>query len=188
MKIRTLLFACAAIAAATLPTTSVAAQVTQPGLWPEKPLSPVQQELKQAVIVLRDTLRAVDATVSRLERAHAAGTTSVVAASGRTLASDCARAARGAAVIQNQVKGHTTSARWGDLALARYRLSLDSLRRVMSSCSTDLTTGSPAHAVLVRVGLSARAAVDQYEVALDAMLRTLSIPLDPKGHKSAIEL
>lgn len=187
MTIRTLVFACAAVAAVTIPTTSVAAQVTRPGLWPEKQLSPVQQELKLAVIVLRDTLRAVDATVARLERAHTAGTLSVVASSGRTLAADCARAARGATVIQLKVRGHSTSDPRGDLALARYRLSLDSLRRVMTACSTELA-GMPAHSILVRAGSNARAAVGQYEVALDAMLRTLSIPLDPKGHKSAIEI
>lgn len=180
------MFAFAAAVAATLPTTSIAAQVTQPGLWPEKPLSPVQHELKLAVIVLRDTLRSVEATATRLERAHAAGTTSVVASTGRVLASDCARAARSTGVIQVHVKGHSTSDPRGDLALARYRLSLDSLQRVMTTCSTELA-GTPTHSVLVRGGLKARAAVDQYEVALDAMLRTLSIPLDPKGHKSAVE-
>lgn len=167
------------------------AQVTPPGVWPEKPLSAAQKDLKDAVVILRDSLRAVQATSDRLARAHHAGSGAVLTSSARSLAADCERAARSASWVQERIRGFSTSEERGDAMLDRFRRSLLTLQRDMTSCNTDAVTAlasSPNGERLVKIRTVAVKATVRYETMVEELMKTLDIPLDPKGHKSAIQI
>jgi len=179
------------LAGLATPSVLLAQNPTAPGVWPVKALSPVQTELKNAVIVLRDTLRRLDATAVRLERASATNSVAVIKSSGRVLVDDCTRAARGAARMQEQVKSYSTSDKRGDAVLQRFRASVLMLNHAMTACSRDAAAAlaPPARTTqLDSVRKVAVAAAAAYDRAVHELMRTLSIPLDPKGHKSAVEL
>ncbi len=169
----------------------LAAQVTPPGIWPEKQLTAAQKDLKDAVVVLRDSLRAVQATSARLERAHLAGSGAVLTSTARSLAADCERAARSASWVQERISGFSTSEERGDAMLERYRRSLLTLQRDMTSCTTDATAAlgqSSDGERLSKVRTVAVKATARYETTVEELMKTLGIPLDPKGHKSAIQI
>ncbi len=169
----------------------LAAQVTPPGLWPEKPLSAAQKDLKDAVVILRDSLRAVQATSERLERAHLAGSGAVLTSSARSLAGDCARAARNASWVQERIRGFSTSEERGNAMLDRFRRSLLTLQRDMTTCTTDASAAlgtTPDGDRLVKIRTMALKATVRYETMVEELMKTLDIPLDPKGHKSAIQI
>ena len=184
----------ALVVVAPLAGPSLAAQTpapaTAPGLWPERPLAPSQKEFRDAVIVLRDSLRAVLATAARLERTQAAGSNAVVASNARSLVSECERASRGAARLQEQIKGFTTSEQRGNDALDRFRRALLGLQREMSACSTEVHAAVQPTVTGDKLGAAhakATKAIGAYDVAVQEIMKTLSIHLDPKNHKSAIE-
>ena len=184
----------ALVIVAPLAGPSLAAQtrapVTAPGLWPERTLAPSQKEFRDAVIVLRDSLRAVLATAARLDRAQAAGSNAVVASNARSLVSECERASRGAAHLQEQIKGFTTSEQRGNDALDRFRRALLALQHDMAACGTEVNAAVLPTVTGDKLGAAhakATKAISAYDVAVQAIMKTLSIPLDPKNHKSAIE-
>jgi hypothetical protein len=167
------------------------AAATMPGLWPEQPLPPAKEELRNAVIVLRDSLRAVLATSERIDRAHASGSSAVLRSAGRTLTADCSRASRGAAALQEKIKGFSTSDPRGDEVLERYRRAILALEQAMAACNSDVASAlSPEvdGAKLTAVGTRNRKAMDAYEGSVQEVMKTLSIRFDPKGHKSAINM
>lgn len=162
-------------------------------LWPERTLSPAEQELKTKVIVLRDTLFAIDATAARLIRANEAGKGSVVTASGRALGVDCARGVRATAVMSAHARGLSTSnKKWGDGALGTFRSALTDLDKALRRCETAGTIKAgdpiPSNAAFSEVATGTVAAIRRYEVAQKGLFKTLQIPLDPKGYKSAVDL
>ncbi|MBA2291369.1 MAG: hypothetical protein H0W15_02815 [Gemmatimonadales bacterium] len=169
----------------------LAGQVTPPGIWPEKTLSPAQKDLKDAVVILRDTLRVVQSTSERLERAHLAGRGAVLTSSARSLAVDCERAARSASWVQARIGGFSTSEERGDAVLEQFRRSLLTLQRDMTTCNTDALSAlaaSPHGDRLLKIRTLAVKATARYEMTVEELMKTLGIPLDPKGHKSAIQI
>ena len=171
--------------------TSLSAQATAPGLWPERPLTPEKKELRDAIIIVRDTLRDVRATVNRMERAANAGSPGVLASSARVLSTDCERATRAAVKVQSQVAGLSTSDKKGDQALADFRRAALALQQGMTSCTEQLATATTPSIDATKVASirsNALKVVVDYENSVHALMKTLSIPLDPKGHKSAIEM
>lgn len=172
-------------------TGPLAAQVTPQGVWPEKVLTPAQKDLKDAVVILRDSLRVVQSTSDRLARAHLAGSGAVLTSSARTLATDCDRAARSAAWVQERIRGFSTSESRGDAVLDRFRRSLLTLQREMTTCNTDAVAalgGATDGERLVKIRTIAVNATTRYEASLEELMKTLQIPLDPKGHKSAVQI
>lgn len=164
---------------------------TMPGIWPEQPLPPAKEELRNAVIVLRDSLRAVLATSERVERAQSGRSNAVLRSAGRTLMADCGRASRGAATLQDKIKAFTTSEPRGDEVLQRFRRSIMTLHQAMVTCSTDVAaavTPTIDGAKLTAVGGRNRSAMVAYERSVQEVMKTLSIRFDPKGHKSAINM
>ncbi len=162
-------------------------------LWPERALSPAEQELKAKVIVLRDTLFAIDATAARLLRANAAGKPSVVTASGRALGTDCARGVRATAVMSTHARGLSTSnKKWGDGALNTFRTALADLDKQLRRCESAGTVAPrstpPSTTAFAELATSTVAAIRRYEVAQKGLFKTLQIPLDPKGYKPAVDL
>lgn len=184
-------FGLSALLASPAIVSAQTAAATMPGIWPEQPLPPAKEELRNAVSVLRDTLRAVLATTERVERAQTGGSAAVLRSAGRTLVSDCGRAARGAATLQDKIKGFSTSEPRGDEVLDRFRRSILALEQAMTACNADATEAvTPAvdGAKLTALGNRNRTAMVAYERSVQEVMKTLSIRFDPKGHKSAINM
>lgn len=189
------------LAALVMPTGAAAAQqVTSPRpggappdlpphvqaqLWPTRELSPVEQELKNHVMTLTDSLTRIDATGAQIERHFRAGANAALARSAaHTLAADCARASRTAQpAIQFAATLSTSDAKWGEPAVRGWRSGLAELVRKLATCeqgasalaSADGESNEPLAALATRVG---QALVD-YRRSEQALLRTLKIDIDP---------
>lgn len=154
-------------------------------LWPERPLSPAETELRDAIVVLRDTLFSVHAVATRIERGLG-GSPAVMLATGRTLGQECAKGARATGVMREYAAGISTSdARWGDVAVADFRAAIAQLERAMTRCGETSATAiasSPVDAEQLQAAqLATVRSIREYEASAKGLLRTLRIPLDPRG-------
>lgn len=187
-----------ALTALLIAPVGAAAQVTKPsglptpdpGLWPERPLSPAEQELRDAIVVMRDTLYAVEATASRLERVLG-GSPAVLLATGRSLQAECARGARSAAQMRTYAAGLSTdNARWGDVALNDFRGAVATLEKAMQGCEEQSGKAIAATPMdkpaLAGTKTATVAAIRDYERSSRGLLRTLNIPLDPRGSRKPV--
>jgi hypothetical protein len=157
-------------------------------LWPERELTPAETELRDAVVVLRDTLYAVDAAVERVERARRGdAANSLLRSAGYGLISECQRSERAAGRMETYATGLSTNdTLWGATALRNFRQSTVDLRAAMSSCNRDLNVlvagnGPVDQERVMAAAQAARSAVRTHERAVRGLLRTLKIRLDPKG-------
>lgn len=167
----------------------------QAQIFGEEPvLDPMQKKLKSDVLVLRDSLYAVDAVSARLVRAKVASSPAVVLSSARSLRFECTRAVRSTAVMRGQMSVVGTNDPRGKAVIADYNKSLDALKRAMQSCDKSLetalasTTTTTDEEPLFRAALASSEAIRTYEGKLSVLLKTLQIPIDPKGYKSAIDM
>ena len=155
-------------------------------LWPERQLSPVEQELKDHVTLLSDSLTRIDATGSQIARqARAGASAAIVRASARALTGDCARAARATGPVSAFAATVTTGdAKWGEPAVRSWRSGLTQLSRDLAQCERAASAmiegatsadGEKLQAVSTRVGQALLA----YRRSEEALLRTLQISIDP---------
>jgi hypothetical protein len=157
-------------------------------LWPERPLSPAEEDLRDRIVVLRDSLHFVESTAARLNRGLR-GSPAVTLATGRTLNGDCQAAARATAVMREFAAGLSTdNAKWGDKALEDFRSTLAKLERSMNSCDATtakaVASSEPDIKALGATQVQAVAAIRDYDRAVKGLLRTLKIRLDPRGVKT----
>ncbi len=168
--------------------------VAQAVIFGEEPtLDPMRIALKADVIVLRDSLASVEATSARLIRAKGGASPSVVLSSARVLQSDCVRAARAAGTLQSKMGTVGTNDARGKAVINDYNAGLADLKRSMASCDKALEVGLAGSKPgdqdpLFRVALASKEAIRKYDWKLQVLLKTLQIPLDPKGFKSAINM
>ncbi len=157
----------------------------QSQLWPERELSPVEQELKDRVIVMRDTLTRVQATIATLQRQERSGaTTGVIRSSARALAADCARSRRTAESMAGFAASLSTDdARWGEPAVQAFRSAVRDLIAAMGRCNTALAghaeAATPDAARVLADASAAGETVRKYDRAELDLLRTLKIRIDP---------
>lgn len=162
-------------------------------IYDEVKLDPMREKLKANVLVLRDSLFALDASAARLVRAKTGQMTSVVISSGRVMRTDCLRAARATAVMRGQMSEVGTNDARGKGVIADYKKGLDALEKSMKGC--DARSGvaldkkpAPDNDELMQTALAAQSAIKKYEWDLQVLLKTLQIPVDPKGFRSAIRM
>lgn len=184
----------AAVLAAATPMVRTPLVAQQAVIFGEEPkLDAMRLTLKGHVLVLRDTLAMVDATANRLVRAKIAETPSVVMASARALQQDCIRSTRAVGVMQTQMADVGTNDARGKKVINEYNAGLAELGRAMVRCDKLLTASLAApkggdNDPIFRVALAATEALKQYDVKLHVLLKTLQIPVDPKGFRSAIQI
>lgn len=186
------------LAAAAVAAGPIAAQQRDPRagipphvraqLWPERPLSPEEQELKDRVIVLRDTVAVLDGSAALLQRQQRGNTgAGLLRSSGRRIATNCAAGHRAAVVMQEYGKGLTTdNVRWGDKAVQTFRSSVGRLVGAMAACEADLAKvlaaqDGPDGARLKAVAQRVQVATADYTNAVNGLLNTLEIRVDPRG-------
>lgn len=156
-------------------------------LWPQRELSPVEQELKDRVVTMRDTLTRVHATVAMLQRQQRArAAAGVLRSTARTLAADCARSGRSAAsMVEFAATFSTNDPKWGEPTVRAYRTALDDLVAGMRRCSEAMTThveaSEPDRDRLVAAAGAATEVVSRYDRAEMDLFRTLKIRLDPRA-------
>jgi hypothetical protein len=156
-------------------------------------LDPMRQSLKADILVLRDTLYAVDAVSARLVRAKVGHSPSVVVASARNLRVECTRATRATAMMHTRMAAIGTNDPRGKAVIGDYIRGLVELEAAMKGCDKSLEAAlaapkAPTQEPLFRAALAAQDAIKKYDWKLSVMLKTLQIPVDPKGFKSAINL
>lgn len=178
-----------ALASAQQPTAS-GLPLPDKSLWPERPLSPPEQELREAIIVLRDTLYSVEAVGARLERGLG-GSPAVLLSTGRAFHLECARGARASGEMRRYAGGlSTNNAKWGDLALADFRASVTALEKAMQRCdegSAKAIAATPLDKEALRLSqVNALKAIRDYQLSVKGLLRTLNIPLDPRGARAPV--
>jgi hypothetical protein len=146
------------------------------------PIDSAKSNLRSVLKVMRDSMLAVEGEAARLQRA---ASPAVRTATARRLRNACLAAARTASVTQLKVAPYRTSAELGDKVLADFRVTLTETGKVMTDCDRSLgtaLTGTGDLAAKVRpVALTVSAAAVRYETSADGVLRTLGIPLRPRG-------
>jgi hypothetical protein len=158
----------------------------QAQLWPERELSPVEQELKQHVTTLGDSLVRIDATGAMIERQSRAGASAaIVRSSARNLAADCSRAGRAAVPATSFAATLSTNdAKWGEPAVRGWRSGLATLGRDLSACeraaNAFVETGTAADADALRdVSHRVGQGLVTYRRSEQALLRTLKLSIEP---------
>lgn len=163
----------------------------QQQLWPERELSETEQELHDRVVVMRDTLTRVHATIALLQRQHRSGAgAGVIRSTARTLASDCARAERTAGTMATFAADLSTDdTQWGEPSVRAFRAAIGDLVPAMGRCNTSLTdhaaSDQPDGQQVVAEALRAEEVVNKYDRAERDLLRTLKIRVDPRSSGSA---
>jgi len=146
------------------------------------PLDSAKKSLRSVMMVMRDSVLAVEGEAVRLQRS---GSTAVTIATARRLRGACAATARTAVATQAKIAPLRTSAELGEKVLADYRISLTETSKAMLECerstATALAPASPTVARLPATAESAVAAAVRYQAAADGLLRALDIPYRQRG-------
>lgn len=147
------------------------------------PLDSAKKSLRSVMMVMRDSMLAVEGDAARLQRS---GSPAVTVATLRRLRGACAAAARTAVITQAKVAPLRTSAELGDKVLADYRITLTETSKAMLTCertaATAMGTNSPSAARLQEtVAEPAATAAVRYGAAADGLLRALDIPYRQRG-------
>ena len=157
-------------------------------LWPTRPLSPAEQELKDRVIVLRDSVAVLDGSVALLQRQQRGNAASgVLRSSGRRIATNCAAGHRAAEVMEAYARDLTTdNARWGETAVRTFRDGVGQLVRETAACERTLgevlaADGAPDPERLAAVARAVERSTAIYTNAVNGLLNTLEIRIDPRG-------
>lgn len=153
-------------------------------LWPERELTATEQELKDRVQVMRDSLTRVHATVSLLQRQQRSQAgAGILRSTARALAADCARSGRVAESMAAFAADFATNdAKWGEPTVRAYRASLADMVGAMRRC-TEAVTAEVDDPDVTRLRAAADAAdesVRRYDRAEWDLFRTLKIRLDPR--------
>lgn len=160
---------------------------TRENLWPTRPLTPVEEALKQHILVLGDSIRAVEATHDQAARQQRAGSSvAVFRSTGRTLSGQCARAGRTVdPVIEFAGTLSTSDQRWGDRAVTRWRAALGELKSELGRCQSGATeelanSGDATPRKITAIAASARKVIADYRRAESDLINTLQIKVDPR--------
>lgn len=155
-------------------------------LWPEQQLTPSQQEYKDNVVAMRDSVIRVKATIEQVDRARRRrNAPTVMLAASRRLIDDCQRVDRNAERLMPWAQGLSTDdPEFGEGALRTFREALADLKLQMASCGARLTQLTSHRDSLVRdevyeVLQRSRKAISEYETATLSLTKTLKITILP---------
>ncbi|MDX2263222.1 MAG: hypothetical protein SFU84_16135 [Gemmatimonadales bacterium] len=145
-------------------------------------LDSAKRNLRAVMMVMRDSMLAVEGEAARLQRSSSPA---VTIATVRRLRGACAAAARIAVITQAKIAPLRTSAELGDKVLADYRITLTETSKAMMACernaATALAPASPSPTRLQAIAEPTVAAALRYDAAADGLLRALDIPYRQRG-------
>ncbi len=142
------------------------------------PLDSAKAQLRRVMVVMRDSMLAVDAESVRL---HRATTDAVAASTARRLAERCRAAGRTAVVTRAKIQPLVTSVAFGNEVLRQYRATIVIVEGEMSACDKTLGAGMPSAIARAQTATKVSSVAQRYEFASGALLQALEIPLRPKG-------
>lgn len=165
-------------------TQPLAAQTVVP---PAPALDSVQTALRDAIVVLRDSLATIDAAAARLQRDYRAASGQSLLSRARVMRDACARSVRTIpptreVLLATQLGDSTRLRRRQELVKA-----LDQLKRTLGRCETDFTAMSaPGQAETVRgyanpKAVEVQGALRRYEQTQRVFLATMGIEVTPLG-------
>jgi hypothetical protein len=151
------------------------------------PLDSARATLRDAVVVLRDSLATIDGAAGRLQRDYQAASVQSLLSRARMMRDACARSGRTvpstrSVVLATEVSGDKKTKQRRELVSA-----MDSLRHVLAQCETEFNAMSqPGQGERVRGYGNDRAGrvqagLRRYEHALGSFLQSLGIQLSPLG-------
>ena len=157
------------------------------------PLDSARATLRDAVIVLRDSLTTIDGAAARLQRDYQAASTQALLFRARTMRDACASSTRTvpptrSVVLSTEVSGDQKLKLRRDLVSA-----MDSLRHVLVRCETEFGSMSqPGQGERVRGYGNDRAVKVQtelrrYDRALAGYLQAMGIRIPPAGVPGSAE-
>jgi hypothetical protein len=154
---------------------------------PPPPLDSARATLRDALLVLRDSLVTIHGAAARLQRDYRAASEASLLSRARVMRDACARSVRTVPPTREAVAASTPS---GPEKLKRRRelvLALDRLKVVLSGCETEFAAMSqPGEAETVRGYANDRAgrvqtALRQYERTLQEFFSVMGINVLPLG-------
>jgi hypothetical protein len=154
---------------------------------PDPPLDSARATLRDALLVLRDSLNSIDAAAARLQRDNRQASPASLLSRARVMRDACARSARAlpeakAAVIRAEASNDVRVKRQGELVQA-----LDLLRDALKRCETEFTNMSqPGQGERVRGygndrALRVQTALRRYDRAAGGFLAAMGIKVVPLG-------
>ena len=157
---------------------------------PETPLDPARTELRDALLVLRDSLNTIDAAAARLQRDFRQASEASLLSRARVMRDACARSVRTipptrSVVLVANASDERRLKRRGELTSA-----LDQLRGVLTRCESEFEAMSqPGKAETVRGYANDRAvrvqgALRRYEKSLGQFFGAMGIRVAPLGSKT----
>ena len=184
-QIRTIALAAVFGAAGAILTPSTG--VAQVGaIMPAAPLDSNRQQVRDALLVLRDSLHTISGADARLQRDFRTRSASSLVSQARSIADACARAERnvpGARKAVEDTRADTRFEREQRIALLK---SLDELVGTLGSCRTDFFAmgtkgGEQVRGYGNRRSESLRAELRRYDRAVAAFFSTYDIEVRPIG-------
>jgi hypothetical protein len=158
----------------------------QAQLWPDRELSPLEQQLKNHVVTLADSLTRIDAVGSRIDRSlRSAASPAMIRSNARVLAGDCSSAGRATApIIPFAETLVTNDAKWGEPAVRGWRSALGTLAQELAVCEQSAAALAEAEVApsaerLEQNASRIRRALVTYRRAEQGLIRTLKIEIDP---------
>ncbi len=157
----------------------------QSQLWPDRELTPPEQEFKDRIVMMRDTVIALRATIDRADRARRTrNTPAVLMSQTNALSRDCVRVGRNSApLVEWSATLSTNDNQFGEPALKRFRSAIRAVDAAAARCQTETArlTGNRDGLDpdgVYRLLSELRPVLSEYDQAAIALAKTLKIRID----------
>jgi hypothetical protein len=154
---------------------------------PEVPLDSARASLRDALLVLRDSLATIDAAAARLQRDYRESSGASLLSRARVMRDACARSIRTLPAIRDEILKANLSTANRQRTRTELVSAMDSLRGVLKRCEKDFSAMSqPDQAETVRGygndrAVRIRGGLRWYEQSMRNFLNVMGIRVQPLG-------
>jgi hypothetical protein len=159
---------------------------------PEVPLDSARASLRDALLVLRDSLITIDAAAARLQRDYREASGASLLSRARVMRDACARSVRTLPAARSEISKANLSTANRRKSRAELVSAMDTLRGVLIRCEKDFSAMSqPDQAETVRGYANHRAVrirggLRRYEQSMRNFLNAMGIRVQPLGSPRAL--
>ena len=163
------------------------ALAAQTVIRPEPPLDSARAGLRDALMVLRDSLNAIDGAAARLQRDYRQASAASLLSRARVMQAACAGSVRTVGPTKRAVREMTLSERQRVKLRGQLLGAMDELGRTLAHCETEFASMSqPGRAETVRGygndrAVRVQAAIRKYEQVMLEFLGVMRIRATPLG-------